>query len=114
MGLQETSGTVSLVVGLNARQKNEEVRTFLDVRRGCDIRKMATNSGEAKNSCEDALRLFEGCLGADRFGFAQEWATKTRALLADSSLWSSSGAVSAAGAKQLGVALVRHGTVEEE
>jgi uncharacterized protein YegL len=112
--LFETSGVVSLALSCDPRRKNEEVRTFLDIRRGCELRKTATSAGDARKSCEEALRLFQGCLGSDRFGFAQEWATKTRALLADSSLWTGGGAASAAGAKQLGVVLVRHGVVEEE
>lgn len=91
----------------------EEVRSFLDIRRGCELRRGATGSQEARTACEDALRLFEGCLGHDRFGFAQEWANKTKALLEDASMWRGN-AASEGGAKHLGVVYARRTQCEEE
>jgi len=109
--LESSSGTVELMTATERGVESGEVRTFLDVRRGCELRRGAAGSPEARLLCEQALRLFEGRLECDRLGFAAEWATKTRNLLNNASLWIGSTA-SGAAAKHLGVSYSRQ--VEEE
>lgn len=111
--LTQSSGTVVLTPASSRGLKNPEAEAFLDIRRGCDLRRAATSGADARKSCEDALRLFEGCLSHDRFGFAQEWADKTRVILDDWSLWRGN-AASEAGAKHLGVAYAPRVDAEEE
>merc|ERR1712187_611493 len=95
------------------KQESPEVRTFLDVKRACELRRTAAGSPEARAACAQALQLFQGRLLHDRFGFAEEWATKTKALLEDASVWAG-GQATAAAAKHLGVAYAKHAQVEEE
>jgi len=95
------------------QSQNAEVRTYLDVKQGCELRKSAGGSEEARKLCEQALKLFQGRTEHDRFGFAQEWANKTQTLLNDASLWRGAGA-SGAAAKHLGVQYARQGVYEEE
>lgn len=95
------------------QRESQEVRTFLDVRRACDLRRTATSSENPRKTCEEALRLFESRLDHDRFGFAQEWALKTRQLLEDGALWAGQAACAGA-AKHLGVALARPSGDEDE
>eukprot|EP00929_Paragymnodinium_shiwhaense_P103365 TRINITY_DN6683_c0_g1_i1.p1 TRINITY_DN6683_c0_g1~~TRINITY_DN6683_c0_g1_i1.p1 ORF type:complete len:512 (-),score=109.64 TRINITY_DN6683_c0_g1_i1:477-2012(-) len=94
---------------------NAEVLTFLDVKKGCDLRRNAATSATPKQDCEQALKLFEASVArGDRFGFAEEWAAKTKALLQDSSAWRHDGTADSGAAKHLGVAYARAGVVEEE
>lgn len=114
--LAESRGSVALAVAPDGCRgpESEEARTFLDVRRGCELRRTAAEGANARGVCEQALRLFEGRLEHDRFGFAQEWADRTRALLANTALWAG-GAAGAGAAKHLGVARARPcGQVVEE
>merc|ERR1712151_223174 len=112
--LECSSGRVDFTVTTDRgfrERRLPEVHTYLEVKKGCELRRTAAGGNEALASCKQALRLFEGCLERDRFGFAAEWASKTKALIEDSSLWTSSGQASATAAKHLGVA---HKCVEEE
>merc|ERR1712232_1246419 len=99
-------------------RQDGQVRTYLDVKHGCELRKSAGGSEDARRLCEQALRLFRERAAHDRFGFAEEWANKTQALLDNASLWHEGGAGSAAAAKHLGVKYARAGggagPVEEE
>merc|ERR1712060_85090 len=114
--LAETRGQIALTVTTDRgfrKQEAPEVRTFLDVKRGCELRRGASSSAEARKECEQALMLFEGRLSHDRFGFAQEWAYKTKTLLKDATMWMGN-AASAGAAKHLGVAHAAKSVVEEE
>merc|ERR1712079_845705 len=111
--LQSSSGKVVLTTAAERGLETGEVRTFLDVRRGCELRRGAAGSPEARLHCEQALRLFEGRLECDRLGFAEEWAKKTRDLLNNESLWTGRTATGAA-AKHLGVSYSRQAVEEEE
>eukprot|EP00421_Protoceratium_reticulatum_P058823 CAMPEP_0168491872 /NCGR_PEP_ID=MMETSP0228-20121227/69919_1 /TAXON_ID=133427 /ORGANISM="Protoceratium reticulatum, Strain CCCM 535 (=CCMP 1889)" /LENGTH=442 /DNA_ID=CAMNT_0008508621 /DNA_START=80 /DNA_END=1409 /DNA_ORIENTATION=- len=114
--LAESRGHVRFAITTDRSfRKHEapEVRTYLDVKRGCELRRTAAGSAEARGMCEQALQLFQGRLEHDRFGFAAEWASKTQALLSDSRVWMG-GAASAAAAKHLGVAYSKAVVEEEE
>jgi len=111
--LQSGSGEVVLMPAAERGAESGEVRTFLDVRRGCELRRGAAGSPEARLHCEQALRLFEGRLECDRLGFAAEWAKKTRDLLNNESLWRG-GTATGAAAKHLGVSYSRQAVEEEE
>jgi len=114
--LAKMRGQISLMVSTDRsfrKQEAPEVRTFMDVKRACELRRCASSTAEAQKECEQALQLFEGRLLHDRFGFAQEWATKTKALLQNAAMWT--GNTARAGAtKQLGVAHAKSAVVEEE
>eukprot|EP00927_Polykrikos_kofoidii_P036421 TRINITY_DN3074_c3_g1_i1.p1 TRINITY_DN3074_c3_g1~~TRINITY_DN3074_c3_g1_i1.p1 ORF type:complete len:457 (-),score=68.81 TRINITY_DN3074_c3_g1_i1:87-1457(-) len=101
--LEQNRGTVAFVRRSERGPETEEVRTFLDVKRGCELRRSASDVAGGRTACEQALRLFEGRLAQDRFGFAQEWAKKTKELLEDASAWKGESA-GAGAAKHLGVA----------
>merc|ERR1712066_1072614 len=90
-----------------------EVETCIEVKRACELRRSCSGSAEARKLCEQALQLFEGRIAHDRFGFAEEYANKTRALLLDQALWVDD-AASAGAAKHLGVAYAKKCAVEEE
>jgi hypothetical protein len=114
--LENCSGQVDFQVTMDRsfrKSESPEVRTFLDVKRGCDLRRSAATSPDGRRLCEQALQLFRGRVAHDRFGFAEEWATKTKALLEDGSLWCGDGA-SGGAAKHLGVSYDRRTAVEEE
>merc|ERR1712060_258079 len=114
--LAESRGQVALTVTTDRsfrKQEAPEVRTFLDVKRGCELRRGASSSAEARKECEQALQFFEGRFSHDRFGFAQEWAYKTKTLLKDATMWMGN-AASAGAAKHLGVAHAAKSAVEEE
>eukprot|EP00747_Dinoflagellata_sp_TGD_P164490 gnl/TRDRNA2_/TRDRNA2_184485_c0_seq1.p1 gnl/TRDRNA2_/TRDRNA2_184485_c0~~gnl/TRDRNA2_/TRDRNA2_184485_c0_seq1.p1 ORF type:complete len:488 (-),score=90.12 gnl/TRDRNA2_/TRDRNA2_184485_c0_seq1:201-1622(-) len=111
--LERSSGTRTLALASERGQEAPDVRTFLDVKRGCELRRGAAGSAEARALCEQALQLFEGRVNNDRFGFAQEWADKTRALLEDHRLWRGNAASDSA-AKHLGVRHASNVAREEE
>lgn len=114
--LQECQGQVSFRATTDRsfrKHESPEVRTYMDVKRACELRRNASGSAEARQMCEQALRLFQSRIQHDRFGFAQEWANKTQKLLDDSSLWVGEQASTGA-AKHLGVAYQSKSAVEEE
>mmetsp|Transcript_13333 Transcript_13333/g.42165 ORF Transcript_13333/g.42165 Transcript_13333/m.42165 type:complete len:471 (+) Transcript_13333:184-1596(+) len=90
------------------KHESPEVRTYLDVKRACELRRTAAGSTEARTLCEQALKLFVGRLEHDRFGFAAEWANKTRALLEDSSLWCGTGAGAGVAGTAAGAGVAKH------
>merc|ERR1712048_437004 len=114
--LETQRGRVSFAITADRSfRKNEmpEVRTYLDVKRGCELRRNAAGNADARNMCQQALQLFESRLAHDRFGFAAEWANKTKALLEDTSLWKGTEATAGA-AKHLGYAHSKAVVEEEE
>jgi len=120
-GLSATSGVVKFHCSAT-RRANEEVKTFVEVKRACELRKTACASDEqslgggaaaggARRQVEEAQKIFKARVAiSDRFGFAQEWAATTQGLLDNKSLWTSTGAATSAAAKNLGY----HAVVEEE
>jgi len=110
-GLSATSGVVQFRCS-TTRRANEEVKTFVEVKRACELRKTACASddgmvggaaGGARRQVEEAQKIFKARMAiSDRFGFAQEWAATTQALLDNTGLWTSAGAATSAAAKNLG------------
>lgn len=114
--LQESRGRVSFLVTTDRsfrKQEAPEVRTYLDVKRACELRRNASGSEDARKMCEQALQILEARRDHDRFGFAAEWAAKTTRLLDDTSLWRG-GAATAGAAKHLGVHYSKAAVEEDE
>jgi len=112
----ERSGRGPSIQSLRPAPVNEEVQSFLDTKRACELRNTACAEGgqQARAQVEQALDILEARIKlSDRFGFAEEYAAKTRAILDDRSLWRADGGATEAAAKHLGY-YTHNDVVEEE